>query len=504
MQSPREPRPHLGAAATAAFGVLAALGCCLVLVPVAAAQPAGSTTSLLSTDLPDARKRARRVAVLPAVDHVADEARLFEAGGGETDFDGDALDAEMIAALRARGFVEILAPADVRAALRARSDLADRAQIAAERYRLGLDYYLNLRADKAIASLRRAVQLYASMDQSLIDPRPVADARFMLGVALADHGDAVAAHAALLQAFALQPGRRFRAGFFPASVEQALRRGLRGHLADVAGRRPHGGPKRLARVARLLGVDAVVTTARVRTPAGVRLAVAVFRTAREGFEAEELLAVPERARPAALEAFASRWLACVPVRERGDPPRPRWGRWWLDTSATYATYLRRPTRRAFHGLGISATVSQQFLPGLEWFFRTGMLTSLPDGYGDLLSSFNSVRLLGGVGFAIKRGPVRVVLRPGVDVHVLGDFVATTNADCKLFGRGHPRCPASAVANLERDVLIGFHLGGAMQVVLGRRFYLAFDASVSGYVLPLDGTDELNFPISGGVGIGYRL
>jgi hypothetical protein len=176
----------------------------------------------------------------------------------------------------------------------------------------------------------------------------------------------------------------------------------------------------------------------------------------------------------------------------------------LDTSGSYALYLRQPTRKDFHSVGFSVGLSDELRPDLEWFVRVNMYTSLSDPYRDLLHAFNSVRLLAGLGFAWQRGPLRVFVRPGLDVHLLGSFVTTTDPDCKLFGLSHKLCDPQTVLDLDQRILMGGNLALGGHVSIGRNFFAVIQGSVSAYFLPLAGTDRLNFPLSGEAGLGYRF
>ena len=112
--------------------------------------------------------------------------------------------------------------------------------------------------------------------------------------------------------------------------------------------------------------------------------------------------------------------------------------------------------------------------------------------------------MSGVGFWLRRGPVRMFARPAIDLHLLGDFVATTDANCKLFGTDHKLCDQSSLADLQQRVLVGVNLAIGTHIHIGRNFFVAIQGSASTYFLPLTGTDRLNFPVSGEVGLGYRM
>ena len=231
--------------------------------------------------------------------------------------------------------------------------------------------------------------------------------------------------------------------------------------------------------------------------------LSAYHARRDRFEADASL--PKAATATRLEPALARWLDCVtiPIRAGADTPRTSQP-FFMDTSAAYALYLRQPTRQLFHSVGFAAGVASQVRPGLEWFARINMFTSLADPYRDLLHAFNSVRLLAGVGFAVQWRYVRLWARPGIDLHTFGRFIVTDDPNCKLFGESHRLCDASTVRTLEQGVLAGFHLAIGGDVALGRRFFVTARLSGTAYILPLSSADELNYPLGAEAGLGYRF
>ncbi len=415
-----------------------------------------------------------------------------------------ALEARLVAEIQRSGDVRLLTPVAVRARFAADHSGATTARIASERYRLGLEYYHGLAATRAADSLRAAARLYTEIYQDLIGAKALADAYFMLGVTLHDGGNPVAAHVAFKEAFALAPTRRFRPRFFGPQVESAMSAALIDHLATGNHARPYGEVGRLGAIADRLDVDAVVTVSLVdRGDAPLEVLVAAYRRSRGAVEAEARFAYADV--ESELEPFLSRWLACLPVRQVTPIRQPAAASAIrIDTSAAYALYLRQPTRRTFHSVGFAAGASGRLRPGLEWHGRLTMDTSLSDPYRDLLRAFNSVRLVAGIGFALQRGRWHLALQPGLDVRLLGSFVATTDPDCKLFGENHRLCDRSTVSDLGSTVLFGPSIGAAVSVDLGRSFVLRLASAATAYILPFDGTDALNYPISTELGLGYRF
>ena len=497
---------HLSA--DAIRGCLAGGLLCIALGGPASAQAqtpvdptAPAPVPLQAGDVADAQKRARTISILPLKTDLVAVGELFAPDmplGGQDRPDTEAL---LTRALEDQPFVAVKPPSRVRTELADDATAQSLARAAQQRYRLGLDLYLGLATARAATNLQEASDLYRGIYQDVFDAKPFADAAFMLGVSLVDMGRAAEGHIVLKDAFQAQPDRRFRPNFFPPQVNAALANALLDQRSTGDPLHPYGDNRRMLALANRLG-SAYLVLATLRPGRDEpELSVAIFGAQRRVVEAE--LRVPLRDAAARVPAFFSRWLSCVPIAQtRESPSAGRETR--LDTSGSYALYLRQPTRRDFHSLGFGAGTSVDLRPGLEWFARLNMYTSLSDPYQDLLHAFNSVRLMSGVGFWWRQGPVRFFARPAIDLHLLGDFVATTDANCKLFGTDHKLCNTASLSDLQQRVLVGVNLALGTHVHIGRNFYVAIQASASTYFLPLTGTDRLNFPISGEVGLGYRM
>lgn len=450
----------------------------------------------------DGDRHYRAVAILPFKNNLATVADLFAPDkAAPANVDVEAIEAELQRLLRGAPMVAVLAASEVRRTLADDSAATAQAQAAQQLYRLGLELYLSLAAGRAVEKLRQATALYREGLQDLVDPRPYADAQFMLGVALVDSGRAAQGHIALKDGFALQPDRHFRPNFFPPSVAAALAAALTDHLTTADTLRPYGDHQRMYLLSRRLGVRWLVMGSLRHGSSGVELSVAVYSAERRLLEAE--LQVPMDQALEKLEPFLSRWLSCAPVEEERPAVRSK-DHWRLDTSAVYAPFLRQPTRKNFQSLGFSTGLAHEFRPNLEWFGRLALHTSLSDQYRDLLRSFNSARAVAGVGATLQSGPVRVFAQLGLDAHLLGSFAASVDPDCKLFGPGHRLCDPGSVLDLDQQVLVGINAAVGTQVHLGRDFMLSLRVSLSNYFLPLDSTDRLNLPLAGEFGLGYRL
>ncbi len=482
---------------------LAALLLLLAALP-AWAQAGVDPAALRAGDVPDARKTPRVVAILPVRSHDLTVGELFTPDAPRQNDLAPALEAQLLGLLRASPLVRTLSPDEVRQTLAQDPALQPLQQLGQQRYRQGLEQYLNLATDSATQTLQIAVEMARSGFQDVIDPKPLADALVMLGVCLLDRGEPGKAHIALRDAFAAQPERRFRSNFFAPAVNAELAKAFVDWRETSDATRPYGDHRRLHTLAERLGADGLVY-ATVRPSAdGPELWLVIFDTRRRVVDSE--LRVPLHDSAAKVDAFLSRWLTCVPVAEtEPDPTTIRHDDGIrLDMSGGYALYLKQPTRQNFQSVGFSVGMAREFRNGIEWFGRLHMYTSLSDPYQDVLHAFNSVRAIGGLGFTYRFGPLRLYARPGLDAHFLGDFVATTDPDCKFFGTTHPLCDKSSVVDLQQRLLFGLNLAVGATVHIGRNFFVQVQGSSSLYFLPFGSTDKLNYPTGGDVGLGYAF
>lgn len=476
----------------------------LLLLPSVFAQPASAPTRLHPGDVPDARKRDRVIALLPVRSYDVGVSELFAPEAPRrTDWQSQ-VESGLLAVLQTAPLTRVVSPEQVRQILLHDVTLQTHRQTAAQRYRRGLEQYLNLEKESAAQTLQTAVEMARAGFQDVVDPKPLADAQVMLGVSLLDREEPAKAHIALRDAFAVQPDRRFRVNFFAPGVNQELTRAFVDWQETSVSVLPYGDNRRMAALTDKLGADALLVTTVRMTPQGPELWLTLFDARRRAVDSE--LRVSFQGSVDKVDAFLSRWLSCAPIAESAPDPSTirRDDGVRVDTSGGYALYLRHPTRQIFHSIGFSAAIAHEFRSGIEWFGRVSMYTSIADSYGDLLHTFNSLRLVGGLGFTLRSGPWRFFLRPGMDVHLFGDFVATTDPQCKLFGLSHPRCDPGTVSDLQQRILVGTNLSLGGAVHIGRNFYVSVQGSGSIYFLPLGGTEKLNYPVGGDIGLGYAF
>ena len=488
----------------ATWAAVAALTLTVAWRSVGLAQPAPTIPAALATgDLPDAQKRPRTVAVLPFKNHLVAPADLFAADTAQpTDLQLETAEGKLLAALADQPYLALLPPSEVRRRLADAPGTAAQQATAQTLYRVGLELYLGLASGRAIDKLAAATKLLRDVFADVYDPKPAADAQFMLGVALVDAGRNALGHVAIKDGFALQPDRRFRRDFFPPATASAIGAALTDFLSTADPLRQFGDHQRLAALSRKLGVDWLIIATLRKADSGPELCIGVFSAQRRLMEAE--IRLPLNAPEAPLNAFLTRWLACAPViAETAVLPSTEPGL-FADMSLSFMPFLRQPTRTRFLSLGFATGLDVNLRDNLHWFGRLGLHTSLPDAYHDLLRSFNALRVVTGLGASWRNGPLRLFANLGVDAHFLGSFVTSSDPDCKLFGVDHRLCDKSTIVNLDQSVLVGVNGAAGGQLHLGRDFVLVLRVALSNYFLPFDGTDHLNRPLGIELGFGYRL
>jgi hypothetical protein len=469
-------------------------------------------TSLQRPFSVDLKKRPRRVALLPLKLPATHDSALFAKPGPPPQLIED-IDKHLRAALKSHDFVDFVDPARARQQLTKDAASESARRLAQERYRLGVEYYLSMAFERAADSMERAATIYGDMFQDVLDAKPLADAYLIRGVSLVQSGNLPAAHVALKKMFAVQPNRTFsRRGFYGPAVDLAILRALKDESVTGKHETPYGDASRLTALARQLKLAAIISASVVQRGGEPMLLVSFFRADHRVFAGHLRLAVGDISQPGSgvgpsLDAFISRMLACLPVSalDNKSPARKRKGV-WMDTSAVGGAFLRKPTRLQFYSLGFAAGVEQRLRPGFGFFGRINVLTSLPDPFRDLVQSFNSLRAIAGVSFGVKLARLRFFLRPGFELHILGSAVATRDPGCKFFGKEHWTCNATPAVtkSLEQDVLLGVNAALGTQVSIGRGFFINLQGSGAFYFLPLDGTQDLNLPFFGELGLGYEF
>lgn len=367
---------------------------------------------------------------------------------------------------------------------------------------LGQELYRNLRQKDAVDALSKGLEAAASDFIEVLIPELASDLYLFEGLSRLEQGDAPMAHVAFKNMFFLTPQRRFKKGYFPASIEAAIRAAAVDFINTYPLDMPFGSLSRATAFRQAFDISAVVYIYLARKPNGDSVEVRVFETSGGIALASSLPFTDFESATAQVERSLSAWLACttLPSRSYVDEKRPRF---MMDTTGVYSLFLYKPIRSFFHTAGFGMGFAWQPVVNLDTFARINIKTSFPDRYGDLVEGFTSVRTIIGVGYSGQWDWGRVFLHMGFELLYLSDFVSTENANCKFFGLdAKPWCSETDITRLPSHFLVGANLGTGLNVMLGGPVYLAFQAGVSAYFYPFG--SDINFPLTAELGLGYAF
>jgi len=485
----------------------AGVGCLLWLLlgsagprpALAQAAPSGGSAEALPHRL--------AVLVLPVHDHRRDPETLFVEEPGPSGAEAEDPTGGVLREVLAREpELRALSPAEI---LASEAHPDETLSMVRGLLQLGQERYRDLRVREAIPVLRQGIAVAQRSLLDLRDPAMVSDLHLYLGLCLMETGDTVGAHRAFREMFRVTPGRRFRAGWFPGTVESAIRGAAQDLFLSGTQDIPMGSIDRLedllartrafAAVSATLrsteGGKATVLSLRVMetsTGAGPRLALAV----REDIPWDS----PEEGRERVSRALGA-WLACTALPSRR-PETSRLPGLFLDTSGAWSAWLKGPTRRIFHNAGFGLGLSWQALEGLDVFGVLNVANSFPDAYGDLLRDFWTVRLSAGVGYSVRFRWGRVYVHSGLLFDYLSDFASTTDPNCKFWPDRPDRCLASRVQHPRW--MLGWMAAPGVEVRIAGPLQWMLRVGIGAHFVSSDLSNSLNFPLQVEVGLGYAF
>lgn len=409
---------------------------------------------------------------------------------------------DMEAALKGEAEIKVIKPTDC---------LQELGSVTARGFLdLGRELYRNLRIEDAIRALEKGVAASKSEFLDLIDPYKVAEIYLLLGLSYLEAEQPGKAHIAFKHLFAVAPrdfftGERFRKGYLPQTAERALKNAAVDFLQTAVLDVPLGSLERTLDLMAMAKAEALVYSYIRSGENGLpELGVFVLERTDKGLEQATSFRGQIRALEEGKEAISralSRWIACTTLPSRLER-KALLPRIYLDTSGTYALFLRHPTRKVFHNAGFGAGLSYQLLKDLDFFVRFGIFTSFPDKYNDLVSGFTAIRFHGGIGYTIGGQWGRFFVHTGLDLQYLTDFVSTTDPSCKLWPNNKDFCDVSHLERLPYRFLGGAGVTVGVDVLLAGSIYASFKVGSSTYFFPAGPTSPLNFPLFGEVGLGY--
>lgn len=381
--------------------------------------------------------------------------------------------------------------------------------LAADRYDLGVERYRALEVDAALDQLDRAASLYRDGYADVTAAQRLADVQLHRGLALMEQGQSNRAHIAFRRMWLLQPSRRFDEGYYPASVERALAGSFR-DLHELPDKLLTRFPlPRLKALSRRAEVDAWILAAIVGPVEAPVLHLVAYDRSSDAVVLDERIGLADGRKTARrrLERALSSWHTCT-VRRRRQPfvererPRP----WHMDIGFRHTMMLKHDrTRELFHSPGARLDLSWGVAPNLHLYAVGTQMISVPDPNEDLLDSFVTSRLAVGTGLTAGSDDLRAYLRTGLELALaFEDIRMTNNVECKHFGADHPRCGGDIFTLSAPGVWFGLNLGAGVRWHFREGWFLHASGSFSSYVASPDLVDELNFPVSFGLGVGSRL
>lgn len=406
-------------------------------------------------------------------------------------------------ALGGRDQVRVLGLTELRARLKRAGDFLRTAELADERYAMGLERWRALNASEALVQLDRARQLHVEAFTDLLDPRALADVELHRGLALMDLGQEGQAHLAFAAMVARDPARRFERGYYGARVEAAMAAAAR-EVAELPDAIALLWPtERLVMLSRRIGVDVFAIGVVSGDGPGAALTVAFFDARVGGFSQRDRFPLGEEGWLSEdLDRMVSSWHACALEAPRS-LVRPRQSRrWFLEFGYSHFLWVQhRRTRDFLHGPGVQIGLVYEPTPGLELWAKTAQRVTLTDGKGDLLGVFSTSHIALGVGLSVGDESVRFSVRSGLELALaLADIAMTTNVDCKFFGADSDRCRGLFRAE-SPAVWLGLDFALSVRLAPTRSWHLGLTLGATSYALAGSIVNELNFPLYGTLGFG---
>lgn len=373
---------------------------------------------------------------------------------------------------------------------------------------LGLERYRDIRIPAAISVLEQGVNAALADFLDVFAPDLVSDLYLYLGLSHLENGAPALAHVAFKNVFWVTPERRFPRGYFPSDAEAALRAAALDFLRTTSKETYLGSVERTVRFMnrfRLAAGCYVYASGGEGQPARIEIRVFEGPLRKRGTVGlGTMVGFPWTGLEDAIERVSravTGWTACVelPSREVKVRARPRF---FLDTSAAYALYLKVPTRKLFHNAGFGLGLAWQAMEGLDVFARMSLFNAFPDPYGDLIDGFWSIRGVVGLGYSLVGDWGRVFVHTGLDVNYLSDFASTTDPACKFWPGDPERCPTSRVKR--PSYLVGMNAAVGVNVRVAGPISLMIQAGTTAYFFSNASTPEVNFPLVLEMGLGYAF
>jgi hypothetical protein len=449
-----------------------------------------------------------RIFVTAPRNFLLDEQRIFRGKGEPLPHDALLKDVSRRVEIQLgkRAWIQVANARELAKDLAGRKEYGDGLLLGREWLNLGQEHYESLRVEEAVTDLHRSEEAYRKVFHDAAEPFSFARVYLLQGLCLLEQGLKGQSHVAFRQMFFLNPWIRFDPGYYPAHAEDELRSAATDFALAFPKEQPFGDETRLAGFLETYPFDHLVYLYLDDAGQGPHVHVLVYGHGNPIPLVNEAVAVADddEVTASGVDAALSRWLTCQDL----EPPEvvaPDSGRFGFWIASNHSTYLTKPSRSHFYNLGYGLGAFYRLTRWVEVTLASELYTSVLDRYRDLQQNFNTVRALGGVAFRFGGDRIHFLVSPTVEVHYLGDFEIMTDPLCKMYGTGPDSpCDQSSIFALDLNVLFGMNLAVGGRFYVTKHVFLQVVASISTYFLPFNRVIELNFPVSGGLGLGYRL
>ncbi len=448
-----------------------------------------------------------RIFVTAPRNFLLSEQRIFRAKGEPLPHDAllKDLGRRVEIQLGKRAWIQVANARELATDLAGRKEYGDGLLLGREWLNLGQEHYESLRVEEAVTDLHRSEEAYRKVFHDAAEPFSFARVYLLQGLCYLEQGQKGQSHVSLRQMFFLNPWIRFDPGYYPAHAEEELRSAATDFAIAYPKDQPFADESRLAGFLETYPFDHVVYLYLDDGGQGPRVHVLVYGRGNPTPVLHEVVPVgsDDESTANAVDAALSRWLTCQDL----EPPEvetPDSGRFGFWIASNHSTYLTKPSRSYFYNLGYGLGAFYRLTRWVDVTLSSEMFTSILDRYRDLQQNFNTVRGLAGVTFRFGSDRAEVLVSPAIEVHYLGDFQIVTDPFCKFYGTDSERCDKSSIFSLDLNVLVGMNLAVGGRFYVTKHVFLQVVASISTYFLPFNRVIDLNFPVSTGIGLGYRL
>ncbi len=454
------------------------------------------------------RRKTKRVAVLPPRVLTSGCYQLFSNEKSDLGW-ARRLTGKVAESLAGQTDIKVREFVSLRGKVSGKSSYRDKMVVGRERYLLGKELYRDLRQNEAEESLRRSVDLLDSVFYDVVEPEEHSDVLLLLGVTLMEGGRTAQAHGAFKRALSLYPTMRIPKGHYAEPIEKALLVACVDLRQSMEKEIPLSNVERTVAFMSKHKLDSLFFPVFIKENGKKTMLLVVFeRTTRSlAFRDEIPVADEEADTLARIDRSVSRWATCTPFKSPTRRVEER-HRYVLSAAYQHLAYLVYPTRSLLHTMGFSFEGDFFFLDSFALVGKMQLMSSMPDRFNDMLEGFTSARLIFGPAFSVSGTWWRLYVVPGAELHYIGSFSVTRDADCKHFLNDSPgyqtMCKPENIKEFPVEFLGGINVYMGSQFFFANKLFLGLGASVSTYFVPFNRSFDMNFPVSAEIGGGIAF